>query len=257
MIRGLYTAAAGMLANNQQSDTIDQNIENLKTPGYRQASEKLQAFPAMLVERMEPSSTEPVVMERTPIGSLGTGVQIESVMYQDGPGMLRETGNQTDVAITARGYFAVSTPDGERYTRSGHFLLDSAGGLRTPSGCPVLGQNGPVGPIPENFEIREDGTMINKEDNMEVDRLRLVDIPTEALQREGDTLLFSSSEGVVDIPAGEVRLKQGYVEESNVNLNAQIVKMLEVVRSYSANQKVVQTNDSLLQKAVNEIGKLA
>ncbi len=256
MIRGLYTAAAGMLVNNRQSDTIDQNIENMKTPGYRQANEKLVAFPTILAERVEPSTSQPVIMENTPIGNMGTGVQVEKIDYSDGLGMLRATGNQSDVAIKTHGYFVVDTPEGERYTRSGHFLLDSAGGLRTPSGCPVLGQNGPIGPMPEKFDIREDGTIINKEDNTEVDRLRLVNIPTDALQREGDTLLFNSNQGAVDIPISDVRLQQGYVEESNVNLNSQMVKMLEVVRSYSANQKVVQTNDSLLQKAVNEIGKL-
>jgi len=270
LIKGLYTAASGMLLHSLQSDTIEQNLENIYTPGYRAESERITSFPRMLVHRLDPSSgTRPA--ERTAIGLMGTGVYSARKLYSTEMGNLRETGRNTDLAINSSGYFVVETLQGERYTRNGHFELDASGLLRTAGGNLVLGENGPIGPLSDNFKIKEDGTVINvqvvtvtDEDGMErtienevvVDRLRIVNIPAEDLERDGLTSLFSTANQPVAVPREEIKVVQGFIEEANVDISAQMVKMLEVMRSYSANQKVIQTSDNLLQKATNEIGKV-
>jgi len=271
LIRGLYTAASGMVLNNRQSSTIKQNIENIFTPGYRMESEKITSFPRMLVHRLSPSSSETNSVENTPLGIMGTGVYSPQTFYSVEMGKLRETCGNTDLALNSPGYFVVETLQGERYTRNGHFELDASGMLRTAGGNLVLGENGPLGPLSPNFRVREDGTVANIEittvDNEDgttrevetevvVDKLRIVLIPPEDLERDGLTSLFRAANQPLPAPQGDIAVIQGFVEESNVDLNAQMVKMLEVMRSYAANQKVIQTGDNLMQKAANEIGKV-
>lgn len=254
MLRGLYTAASGMILNNQQSDSIQKNIENMHNPGYRQESERVTSFPRLLVNRISGDENGQAV--RTPLGIMGTGVYADRKLYSGIVGNLRQTENTTDVALNSEGYFVVETPGGERYTRNGHFQLDPAGMLRTAGGSIVQGENGAIGPLSEDFIVNLDGTIVNKATHEIIDRLRIVRIPAENLQKDGLTDLFITTEEPSEMPVEEIRIHQGYVEESNVQLDAQMVKMLQVSRAYSANQKVVQTTDSLLQKAVNEIGKV-
>lgn len=256
MIRGLYTAASGMILNNQQSDIIDQNLENMNSPGYRQEGERVTSFPRLLVNRLTSADSETQAAEKVRLGVMGTGVYADRKYYNEELGKLRETGNTTDLALNSGGYFAVETLQGERYTRNGHFQLDPSGMLRTAGGNMVLGENGAIGPLPAHFEITQDGTIIDKDKQAVIDRLRIVDIPAADLQRDGLTSLYRTGNEPNTVLGQDVRIQQGFIEESNVDINAQMVKMIQVMRSYSANQKVIQTHDSLLQKAVNEIGKV-
>lgn len=254
MIRGLYTSASGMILCNQQSEVMEKNIENLRNPGYRQASERVTSFPRQLVSRI--SANAPQSSEKETLGIMGTGVYADRKYYSPEPGDLRKTENNTDIALNSEGYFVIQTIDGERYTRNGHFQLDPSGRLRTAGGNMVLGENGPIGPLPEKFEVSLNGTIQDSETHEIIDRLRIADIPPLDLQKEGITNLYSSVNEPLEVDRDLIRIHQGYVEESNVNLDAQMVKMLQVSRAYSANQKMVQINDALLQKAANEIGKL-
>lgn len=254
MIRGLYTSASAMILNNKQSEVMEKNIENLRNPGYRQASERVTSFPRQLVHRI--ASNTPQSSEKETLGIMGTGVYADRKYYSAEPGDLRKTENKTDIALNSAGYFVIQTIDGERYTRNGHFQLDPSGRLRTAGGNMVLGENGPIGPMPKKFEISLNGTITNSETHEFIDRIRIADIPPLDLQKEGITNLYTTNNQPPEANRDEIRIHQGYVEESNVNLDAQMVKMLQVSRAYSANQKMVQINDTLLQKAVNEIGKV-
>lgn len=254
MIRGLYTSASGMILCNQQSEVMEDNIENLRNPGYRQASERVTSFPRLLVSRIATDNSQN--QEKTALGIMGTGVYADRKYYSPEPGDLRKTENKTDLALNSAGYFVIQTIDGERYTRNGHFQLDPAGMLRTAGGNMVLGENGPIGPLPQKFEISLNGTVTDSETHEIIDRLRIVEIPALDLQKEGLNNLYRSESEPVEANWEDVRIHQGYVEESNVNLDAQMVKMVQVSRAYSANQKMVQINDDLLKKAANEIGKV-
>lgn len=256
MLRGLYTAASGLLLNNAQSETIQRNIENMQNPGYREESERITSFPRMLALKITNKPAPFQRKEKVPVGIVGTGVYADRMYYKSGAGMIRETERPTDLALNSQGYFVIDTLGGERYTRNGHFQLDPSGMLRTAGGNLVLGTNGPLGPLPDNFKVTEEGTVLNPETGEVYGRLRVVNIPAENLQKDGITNLFIATEEPQEIPVGNIRIHQGFIEESNVDLNSQMVKMMTVVRSYSANQKVVQTNDNLMQKAANDIGKV-
>jgi len=256
VLRGLYTAASGMIMNNQQSDSIQKNIENLRNPGYRSESERITSFPRLVVSRVGKASSDAQSSENIPLGIMGTGVYADRKYYSGEAGDLRKTETNTDIALNAEGYFVIDTLEGERYTRNGHFQLDPAGMLRTAGGNMVVGINGEIGPLPEDFVVKMDGTIEDKETHQVIDRLRIVNIPAENLQRDGLTNLYITAEDPTEAILDDIRIHQGYVEESNVDLDAQMVKMLQVTRAYSANQKVIQTSDTLMQKAVNEIGKV-
>lgn len=254
MIRGLYSSAAGMIVTNQQSETIDENIKNLRNPGYREAIERITSFPRLLAQKTEAGFAG--MTEKQNLGVMGTGVVVDRIYYNSEPGNIRKTEVPTDMALNSEGYFVVETLQGERYTRNGHFVIDPARHLRTAGGNIVLGENGAIGPLPENYAINIDGTIINKDNYSVIDRLRVVRIPGTALEREGKTTLYRTTEDPEIVAREDIRIYQGYLEESNVDIDSQMVKMLEVARAYQANQRVIKVHDSLLQKAVNEIGKV-
>ncbi|HHT63147.1 MAG: flagellar hook-basal body protein [Bacillota bacterium] len=256
MIRGLYSSASGMLVNQRKSDIIEGNIENLNRPGYREISQGLTSFPQILTQRIGPSPIGSGEREVVNLGVMGTGVRADRIYYSNKPGLIRQTDNPTDLAVNGEGYFVIQTLDGERYTRNGHFVLDPSRRLRTAGGNLVLGEYGPIGPLPEQFKVQPDGTIINQETNNVIDRLRIVSIPNNQIRQEGDTTLYQALTEPVPLERERVRISQGCVEESNVDLTGQMVKMIEAARFYQSNQKVIQIIDNLLQKTVNEIGRV-
>jgi flagellar basal-body rod protein FlgF len=248
VIRGLYTSATGMLAAETQSEIIGDNVANVKTPGYKEQIASNISFPSMLIERIGGNQASEVL----PIGDLGTGLGVDRASLSSIQGALQTTGIKTDLALTTPGYFVVQTSGGERYTRDGNFHLDNNGTLVTSDGNLLLGEKGPIGPLSAEFSVREDGTIIDK--GQAIDRLRVVEIPTDAQIREGQSL-YRSSQPVQASAAPKV--VQGSYETSNVDLSGQMVKMVTVMKAYEANQKVIQTQDDMLGKAVNEVGKLS
>lgn len=248
MIRGLYTSATGMLATQMQSEIIGDNVANLKTAGYKEQISSNISFPAMLIERMRGNYAAEVMQ----LGNMGLGVGVDRPALSNVQGPLQTTEVKTDLALTSPGYFVVQTEEGERYTRNGHFQLDANGMLQTPDGYALLGENGPIGPLSPDFMVSAEGMIVDQGQN--VDRLRIVEIPADALIREGQSL-YSASQPV-QISA-DARVLQGAIEASNVDLSGQMVQMITVMKAYEANQKVIQTQDEILGKAVNEIGKVS
>lgn len=247
MIRGLYTSASGMMAAQTRSEVIGDNIANMKTPGYKEQLASNISFPSMLIQRMGGSPTP----EAIPIGGLGTGVGVDSAGLSNVQGALETTDVKTDLALTSPGYFVVQTPGGERYTRNGHFQLDANGMLQSPEGYALQGEKGSIGPLSSEFVVKLDGTVMDK--GQTLDRLRIVDIPADALKREGQSL-YSTAQPVQNLQGTQVL--QGSIEASNVDISGQMIQMMTVMKAYEANQKVIQIQDEMLAKAVNEVGKI-
>ena len=247
MIRGLYTSASAMLAAQTQSEVIGDNVANVKTPGYKEQLASNISFPAMLIERMG-GNTSP---EPVQIGWLGTGVGVDRASLSNTQGALETTDLKTDLALTSPGYFVVQTPGGDRYTRNGHFQLDANGMLESPEGYALQGEKGTIGPLSSEFVVKADGTVMDN--GQRIDRLRVVNIPTDALKREGQSLYSVTQPVQVSTDA---QVLQGSIEASNVDLSGQMIQMMTVMKAYEANQKVIQTQDEMLSKAVNEVGKI-
>ncbi|TDL79016.1 flagellar hook-basal body protein [Peribacillus frigoritolerans] len=269
MLRGFYTATAGMLAQQRRTEMLSNNIANANTPGYKSDQASLKAFPEMLLQRVE-SSKVPAPASPT-VGTLNTGVYLQEMIPQFTQGDLRETGLSSDVALVeelvpynaetnAKGalLFAVQTQANEvRYTRNGQFTRNENGEL-TLAGNPVLGTNGqPISLASDQFEITPDGTV--RVDGAVQAQIEIVFAgDTRTLIKEGNGLFRSDEElqTAVGNPDISYQLKQGYVEGSNVDVSKSYTEMMTAYRAFEANQKVLQAYDRSMDKAVNEIGRV-
>lgn len=251
MIRGLYQAASGMLAAEKINDVVANDLANVNTPGYKEDTGVEQSFNQVLMERI--GNPSPLQLNSVqPIGSEASGVVVSQVatIFSNGP--LVQTGNPGDMAITGQGFFEVSTPNGLAYTRNGTFSVDGSGDLVTSQGYKVMGQSGPVtGLTAGYFSVLADGTIVANGRN--VNKLTVMNFPQGGLRKEGDNLFQAQGQGVA---ANNPGIKQGFLEQSNVDLSNEMVNMMSAMRSYEANQKVIQTEDSTLEKAANEIAKV-
>jgi flagellar basal-body rod protein FlgF len=279
VVRGLFTAASGMNAQMNRMDEIANNLANVDLNGYKKDTAIQKAFPELLMRRLNDDGVYkfPIgSVDTTPIvGKLGTGVETNEVYTNFSQGAMKQTENDFDLALEGSGFMTVQTPQGERLTRNGAFLVNSDGYLVTKTGDFVLGETGPVKIKKNNFVIDQDGTVWqnstfaaddkrlvsqseNQWENMErVDRLKLVDVTRERyLQKQGNSYWRVTEEsGPAQVIGPDMRpkVRQGFLEGANVNAVQEMVEMIEVNRAYDANQKTVQTEDSLIGKLWNEV----
>jgi len=278
LIRGLYTGASGMVVQMHRLDTIANNLANVDLNGYKRDTAINKAFPEILIRRMNDDGMFVFSLgsiDTTPIvGKLGTGAELNEVFTVFTQGSLKQTENPFDLALEGEGFLSVLLPDGERYTRNGSFLLNDEGYLVTKHGEFILGENGPIKVKKNNFIIDQDGVIYqnatysgderrlvsleeNEWENLErVDRLKIVEFKRlRYLKKMGNSFWRDTEEsGPAEIAVGDRRpkVRQGFLESSNVNVVTEMVRMIEVQRTYEANQKMIQTQDSLLGRLINE-----
>ncbi len=257
MVRALYTAYTGMYNEQSRLDIISNNIANSATTGYKQESVTSQAFDQMLAIQIRDRSTGYI---NTKIGNMSLGVKMGEVYSDHAQGSLRETGNTFDLAISGNGFFQVRVTDknGEssiKYTRDGNFYLTSDGYVVDHDGNHLQGANGDVMVNPAATDIAIDNQGRIEADGTTVDTISLVDFEDyDYLEKFGDTM-YSTVDGATVINAtGDV--EQGYLEQSNVNIVSEMVDMITITRAYEANQKVISTVDTMLEKSANAVGRL-
>ena len=146
MIRGWYTGASGMNAQQNRLDAISNNLANVDTAGYKRDITVSKSFPELLIRRTNADGvyhTSVGSADAAPIiGKLGLGVETNENYTDFTQGSFKITNTNTDAALSGKGFYCVETPQGERYTRNGNFLIGKEGILETKDGYPVLGENG-------------------------------------------------------------------------------------------------------------------
>ena len=245
MLRGLYTAASGLLANQRRNDVVANNIANVNTAGFKKEETVAKSFQETLIQQI---NYEKVREAGAPIGKLGKGVMTDEISTDYSAGDLVNTDNPLDIAIVGNGYLTVldSETGREFYTRDGSLTINPQGQLITQSGHQVLGTNGPINITGNLIEITEGGQVLV--DGNDAGTLQIVDISN--IKKYGHNLFTG------DNPSPTVaQVKQGFLESSNVNAVEEMVKMINIMRSYETSQKVVQAYDNTLEKA-NEIGRI-
>ena len=282
MIRGWYTGASGMAAQQVRLDTIANNLANVDTDGYKREVAVHKAFAQLLLRRMNDDGEylHPLGSgDMAPIiGKVGTGVETNEVFTTFEQGALKATESDFDVALDGEGFLCVQTPYGERYTRNGGFILGKEGYLETKEGYPVLGENGPIMVKANNFQIDRDGRiwvnadmqddpnrLVGREENtwdntVHLDTLRIVDFELDRYITKQGSSLWADTElsGPARVMKNDNRpgVHQGFTEAANVNPVLEMVRMIEVNRAYEANQKTIQAHDAALGKLINEIIKI-
>lgn len=256
MIRGLYTGASGMLAEMARTDVISNNMANVNTTAFKKDRTIFRAFPEMNIHRIHdpvPAGLDKVVDPRPFIGMMGTGVMLDEVNTDFNQGHLITTSNPLDLAIRGEGFFQVQTPEGIRYTRDGSFSLRSNGYLVTKEGYYVLGENGPLQLLQTgDITISQQGEVFVNDEY--IDRLNIVTFADlNQLQKQGDNLYFTDA---VPEPLQDADVVQGALEGSNISIVAEMVDLISAFRAYEANQKVIQTHDTTLDRAINDVGRI-
>jgi flagellar basal-body rod protein FlgF len=170
------------------------------------------------------------------------------------PGTIQKTGNDLDLAIEGEGFFKVETPNGGRYTRSGNFGLNKDKVLINADGFPVLGQKGEITLTGQKITVGGNGSIAV--DGNEVDQIAVVSFPDlNVLNKEGHTLLKMESRET-EMAAGQSQVVQGALEASNVNPVEEMINLMDSFRTYQSCLKIIQADDSLDSKAVNEVGRV-
>jgi flagellar basal-body rod protein FlgF len=244
MIRGIYSAASGLLAQMARQLAISNNLANLNTPGYRQDLTSLREYPGLDLFRLYDG-------QAAQVGELGAGVATELGVVDLSQGALVDTGNPLDLAISGPAFFAVQTPEGIRYTRDGSFSRSAQGILVNALGFPVLGEGGTPIQLPDG-EVTVDGDGTITAGGQQVGRLLLAEFQPGQLRKAGSNLFEALGAGGT---AANSAVNQGFLEMANVDVPQAVVDMMAATRSYEASLRLLQMQDEILSKSVNEIGR--
>jgi flagellar basal-body rod protein FlgG len=245
-----------MVVQMHHLDAVANNLANVDMSGYKRDTPVDKAFPEILLRRMNDDGVYRFPLgsvDTTPIvGRLGTGVELNEVftVFEQGP--LKQTENPFDPALEGAGFLSIVTEAGERYTRNGNFRVDANNTLVDASGAPVAGAQGPLILPPGKVSVGENGAV--RVDGLPAGNMRLRRfVSTDVLQRadHGDFVLRPGTSAAEAPPTARVR--QGCVERSNAAPLDEMVRMLSVVRSFEAAQRVARLQSETLGRVVNEL----
>ena len=236
MENSLTVALARQSVLGRQMDVIATNLANLETAGFK-------AENMIFTEHLE----------QTAEGEILSLVHDVGFVRDLSAGPMVGTQSPLDLAIHGQGYFAVDTPDGERYTRHGVFQLDADGQIVTTEGNPVLNNGGSPISIPletASITITRDGTV--SADAQEVGKIKLVSFENpQALSKAGSGLY----EAIDQTPTTDTdsEILQGMVESSNVKGVVEMTRMVDTVRSYQAAAKLADTEHQRILDAIDAL----
>jgi flagellar basal-body rod protein FlgG len=255
MLRGLYTSASGMMLQMARQGAVSHNLANATTTGFKQDVTSQSLFHSLLLNRIE-RSDQPVgeyTAQATPLGPLVTTAGAQRSRIDLGQGAMTATGLELDIALSGPGFLQVQTANGPRLTRDGALLRDAQGRLVAADGSPVLGPTGPLtlpdGPI----SIAHDGRILAGD--RPVGQLQIVELPADQLIKDGLNR-FRPRAGAQPAASPTTTIHQGFIEASNVDMTRAITEMMAAARAFEAGQRLIQVQDDLLAKTVNDVGRL-
>jgi flagellar basal-body rod protein FlgF len=245
----LLVGLSRQMVLERQMDVVANNVANVNTNGYK-------ADKSLFAEYLKSGAHEDNFVGKD-----------RAVSYVQDPGMFKDfsqgpteqTKNPLDVAIDGGGFLAVQTPAGERYTRDGGLHINNQGQLVTAAGNPVLGGSGPIvfQQTDHDVSIAPDGTVTVQEGINRIDsvrgKLRIVSFAqAQALLKEGSNL-YSAGTGAAAQPDVTSKVRQGFVEKSNVNSVSEMSRMIEVTRAYTQISSLLQQQSDLHKSAIEKL----
>jgi flagellar basal-body rod protein FlgG len=238
MLEGLFSAGAGMEAAQSQLDAVSNNMANQDTPGYQS---EIVGFHDLLytTDNDAPSSA-----------TVGAGAGTDTLGFSQAQGSIQQTGNPLDMALDGPGYFQVRQPNGTTgLTRNGTFELNSRGQITTNLGMELVPPiTLPKGTQPSQVSIASNGavTVAGKK----VGQIQTVQVtaPDKLLPQGNSVYAATAASGPVQNAKG-VTIQQGYLEQSNVDINVQISNMMTAEQAYNMGSKAVQMESQLGQIA--------
>ena len=253
MIDSLYIGATGMNAQQQNIDTVANNLANVNTSGFKRSRAEF----ADLVYR----SVDAAGVARAAPGRLGMGAAVSSNAKMFGAGEIKKTGETYDLAVSGAGFFELVQGDGSlAYTRNGSFRLDKEGFLASADGSRLSSQV-QIPPDAGEGRIAADGGVFAKLPSeaaeTQLGKIELAAFANPAgLNSLGDNLFGATDQsGTANLgtagDGGRGQIQQGFLEGSNVKLIDELLGLILAQRAYELNAKVVQASDELLGMANN------
>ena len=256
MLRSMYASVSSMITLQARQGIITNNLANINTTGYKSQTLVSKSFDDMLLYNKDDYKNG--VSKVNELGSLNFGVRIDDTATSYKQGTLISTENNTDFAIVGNGFFQVTDEQNNTYyTRDGSFKVNPQGYLVTNSGHYVMGinsQNGNTERIYVGSDLisisPDNSVMINGENRY---KFNIVDFENyDNLTKYGNNLY----KGEGGFNSNNYSIKQKYLEGSNIDSINEMAMMMETVKEFEANQKVIQTIDSTLSQIANEIGRI-
>lgn len=228
------------------------NLANTMTPGYKRGVTTQPSVGTSFASQMsaiETSAGDASVASLAPVTRLETSSDSRT-------GSMKFTAQSFDLALAGKGFFEVMTADGPAYTRNGSFRLDAHGRLVTDRGFAVMGVGGEIASATSTPSIDATGAVRTSTalDAATLARIKVVDFDNAAsMTRMGDGF-FASGTGMKQLPDNEVQMRQGYLENSNVNPATEMTQLMRSMRHFETMQKVVQGYDDMLGNAIRKLG---
>lgn len=248
MENALLIGLSRQMVLERQMDVVANNVANVNTSGYK-------ADKSLFQEYLKSGAHED--------NFVGTDRRVSYVLdsgtFKDlSQGSTEQTKNPLDVAIDGGGFLVVQTPAGERYTRDGGLQINNQGQLVTAAGNPVLGNSGPIvfQPTDHDVSIAADGNVTVLEGINRIDavrgKLRLVSFAqAQGLLKEGSNLYSAGT--AAPQPDTASKLRQGFIEKSNVNSVVEMSRMIEVTRTYTQIANMLQQQSDLHKSAIEKL----
>jgi flagellar basal-body rod protein FlgF len=237
-----FTVASGMRARMESLDLLANNVANAETGGYKVDREFYNLYLSSDASAADNAAPELPVIERN---------------YTDfSQGTLRETGNSLDFALDGPGFFTVSTPAGTAYTRNGSFRLASSGELTSAEGLPVLDRSGKPIRLDPSLAVEASSSGELRQGGQPVAQLAVVSFAEPAsLQKQGNTLYRPANPATAPT-VSSAGVRQGQVENSNLNAPESAVRLVSVMRQFEMLQRAMHIGAEMNRKAVEEVAKV-
>jgi flagellar basal-body rod protein FlgF len=245
----LLVGLSRQMTLERQMDVVANNVANINTTGFKADRSLFEEF------LRSPAHEDNFV----PSDRRVSFVQDRATFHDFSAGPSELTKNPLDVAVDGNAFLVVQTPAGERYTRDGGLQINNQGQLVTVDGNPVMGASGPIvfQPTDKQINIASDGNVTVVEGTGRADsvrgKLRLVSFAdAQKLVKEGSNL-YSAGQGVAAQPDTTSKVRQGFIEKSNVNSVQEMSRMIEITRTYTQISALLQQQSDLHKSAIEKL----
>jgi flagellar basal-body rod protein FlgG len=255
MSSGLYTAVCGDIMQERRLEILSNNLANVSTSGFKEDKPHFGAiYPALDTAALTAQADASMLLLSRKMNM--SYPALSGIATDFSAGEMRQTGSELDVAINGSGFFAVNTPGGELYTRTGHFSLNSKKELVTQSGYPLKGKEKNIIIEGKEIAIDRDGTITV--DGQQVDSLKVVDFEDySGLVKVGDNLFQNVQGAANERKADGFEIQHQYLELSNIDMVQEMIKMIDVARICESYQKVIRALDEIDAQATKEVAAVA
>jgi len=242
MVKGIYHAAAGMLPRMNQQETVGNNLANVNTTGFK--GDKRYFRTALNNSLLQGGAFgQPIPMNE----------EQNTLVTDFSQGAFSETRNPLDIAINGDGFFCFETGDVVSYSRNGNFMINAENELVNTIGYRVLGEEGIIRITGKEIVVRATGEIVV--DGKTAGTLKIADFEQPYSLKRNGYGYFIPDPAADPSSAEKFELRQGFLEDSNVDPISEMIQMIELNRNYESCQKAIQAQDETLKLAVNDLPK--